>query len=112
MKKEAVVKSPGGILVRLLQGLKVFKIKIESWPTTLIIGKPTLETLRDHHLTELGFNFLKIKLKIVISEDENEIMFENSLGEKAGYTSDAWEFTEPIVSADEWLFGVKIYDDN
>src|SRR5712692_8188914 len=58
------IKSPGGVLVRVIEALNGFKTKYGHWPRTLELDNETIALLATQSLTPRGFFLLHSKIDL------------------------------------------------
>lgn len=110
MKRDQIVKGEGGILIRTLEAIKTFKVKFNHWPTILKMSKESINPLKEHHLTQSGFDILSSKIKIIEIADE-KIIAEDDQGNQIDYGTEGWENTDSKEHPDLWIWGIELYSE-
>jgi hypothetical protein len=108
---EDIVLSHGGNLVRMREALRCFKEQFGLWPTTLALGGESLASIRDNHLTQLGYARLAERMRIVSQIKHNQIVATDDDGNQFHYGHDPiWEAQRRVTTdeVDQWVWGISL----
>lgn len=108
---EDIVTCSGGNLVRMREALRCFKEQFGLWPTTLALGDESLASIRDNHLTQLGYARLAERMRIVSQVKHNQIVATDDDGNQFDYERDSiWKQQRRVTTdeVDQWIWGFSL----
>ena len=97
------IKSPGGVLVRVIEALNGFKTKYGHWPKTLELDNETIALLATQSLTPRGFFQLHSKIDLEVGPPL-KILAKGKAVEIFDYGEEGWKSPDGHRhSARQWL---------
>jgi ADP-ribose pyrophosphatase YjhB (NUDIX family) len=97
----------GGDLVRVRTAIAEFFALYGHWPTAIGLGHGTLDSLKNHHLSLIGYKLLYERIPVTPQLKEHQILVVDTLGNEYDYGQG--ELTEVDCNkTDMWIWGVYL----
>lgn len=97
-----------GSLPRILDTINCFYAKFGKWPIRLLVDADMLEAIKQHHLTEVGWNALQASIEIQ-SRVIGMLIAEDDAGNRFEYDALHIHPKNPDSSADYWIWRCEVW---
>jgi hypothetical protein len=98
----ATIKTPDGVLVRVIEAIDGFKSKFGDWPGRVEAPAETIAIIATVSLTPHGFFLLQSKVELTLGAD-GKILALGKQGQVFDYGEEGWQIPSHKHSARTWL---------